>query len=358
MDIYWIWLSKLNGLGPIISKKLLKIFESPINIYNASKEDLLNTQMLNIKQFETIIDSKSMEKELKILEECRKKDIKLLTYDNSLYPCKAKHLPKSPILLYYRGTILKNSIGIGIVGSRRCTEYGKQVSIEASEFFARNNVPIISGMAKGIDSYAHTACLNSGGYTLAFLGNGVDICYPKEHIKLMERIIEKGAVISQYSPQTPPTPYNFPERNYTLTTWCEKLLVVEASEKSGALTTAAFAKNNGIDVYVAPNSIYIKEAKGSNKLIQEGANLYIKPEQLTKPEKHTVDNYRNKTSNKDNLSTLEKQIIKLIKKEPRTLEIIVLSMKGIQQNIIETISMMELDGKIKLCSGNIYRMVE
>ncbi|MHB1407626.1 MAG: DNA-processing protein DprA [Desulfitobacteriaceae bacterium] len=115
--------------------------------------------------------------------------IRLLTYDLPSYPEAVKVLPMAPVLMYYKGYLRENSIGMGIIGSRRCTEYGKRVTSEVAMFLAQQGVPVISGMVKGIDGYAHTACLKAGGYTLAFLGHGLDLCYPKEHLSLQEAII-------------------------------------------------------------------------------------------------------------------------------------------------------------------------
>jgi len=123
-----------------------------------------------------------------------------------------------PVILYYRGNIIEDSMGVAIVGSRRCSEYGKRLTVDAGEFLAQNNVPIISGMAKGIDGFAHTACLKADGYTLAILGCSIDICYPKEHIELMQKIIEKGAVISEYPPGTKPDANHFPMKNRLVAT--------------------------------------------------------------------------------------------------------------------------------------------
>ena len=137
-----------------------------------------------------------------------------------------------------------------IVGARRCTQEEKFKVKEITEQYVSNRTAIISGMAKGIDSYAHTACLKSGGYTVAVLGNGLDICYPCEHRKLMEQIAERGLLISEYPPGTQPAPYRFPKRNRLISAWSDKLIVVAAGRGSGAFITAEYEKKYGREVEV------------------------------------------------------------------------------------------------------------
>jgi DNA processing protein len=343
--IYWIWLSEIKGIGAVISKTLLNVFKTPKNIYNASKEEIINLHSIGNATAELILNSKSLKNAEDILNKCEKLNIKILTYEDCLYPFEVKTIKKSPIILYYRGKFIENSLGVSIVGARRCTEYGKMVTVEAAGFLARHNIPVISGMAKGIDGYAHTACLKNNGYTIAILGCGVDVCYPKEHRELMEKIIENGAVISQYPPETKPESTHFPDRNRLISAWCKKLLVVEAGEKSGSLITAKFAKEQNRQVFAVPNSIYSNESIGTNKLIEEGSKIYLKPSQLL------LENYRKQTLNENNskhtnLTPLEKIIIDKIKDKSITLDELVMVLQQHKSNILETVSVMELEGKI------------
>jgi predicted Rossmann fold nucleotide-binding protein DprA/Smf involved in DNA uptake len=174
--VYWIWLSQINGIGPVIAKSLLNVFETPQNIYKATKYKLVNIHGIGDTTADTIFNSKSLVKAEEILTKCEKLNISILTYRDSLYPIEVKDINKAPVILYYRGNIIEDSMGVAIVGSRRCTEYGKRLTVEVGEFLAQNHIPIISGMAKGIDGYAHTACIKAGGYTVAILGCGLDIC--------------------------------------------------------------------------------------------------------------------------------------------------------------------------------------
>lgn len=371
---YWLWLRLIKGLGPIMEKRLLNYFKTPKSIYEACADELMSVVGIGDVIAGNIVSSRSLDKAYSLLEEVEKKSIKLLTYNNPLYPSIAKEYAEAPTLLYYKGNIKENIEGVGVVGSRRCSSYGKQVTIEAVEFLAKNNIPVISGMAKGIDGYAHTACLKSGGYTIAFLGNGVDICYPSEHATLMEAIIENGAVVSEYPPGTKGRKEFFPKRNALISSWSKKILVIEAAEKSGALITADFAKELGREVLVPPHEIYSITGKGTNKLISQGNSLYLEPSQLLYKNKLTlvereddinlaktvkdiiINNEQSIDINYD-LLTIEKKILSCIIYKPKTIAEIGMELDIDQVDLIENISIMELEGKIVDISGGSYKGV-
>jgi DNA processing protein len=242
MDIYWLWLSSIEGAGPGTAKVLLSKFETPHGIYKAEREEILDTAGVGKHILNKVAGARSLGTAEKIMKDCIRNDIKLLPYDSELYPAEAKQLKKSPVVLYYKGTLIDNSIGVGITGSRICSEYAKRIAVEAAEFLALNRIPVISGMGGGVDSFAITACLNKNGYAVAVLPNGIDVCYPREHAKLRSKIIEKGVLVSQFPPGTEASKYNFPKRSYLYSGWCRKMLIAEAPEKCGSLTSADYAR--------------------------------------------------------------------------------------------------------------------
>jgi predicted Rossmann fold nucleotide-binding protein DprA/Smf involved in DNA uptake len=170
MDEYWIWLSQIRGLGTVTQKKLINDLGDPSSIYLADKQDLKGLYGIREDVVENIISSRSLKKAHIILGKTIKANIKMITYDNPLLPISVRKNKNTPIILYYLGSIRQDSMGVGIVGARRCTSYGKQVAKEAAAYLAREGITVISGMAKGIDGYAHTACIQEGGYTIALLG--------------------------------------------------------------------------------------------------------------------------------------------------------------------------------------------
>ena len=165
-----------------------------------------------------------------------------------MYPDRVKKYRDAPPILYYKGKIRELKHTVGIVGARRCTQDTKQFVAELTAKFVSDNHTIVSGMAKGVDSYAHTVCVNAGGYTIAILGNGLDLCYPSEHVKLMQAIEEKGLLLSEYPPGTRPTRYSFPMRNRLISAWSDELVVVQAGKGSGALITADYTRKDNKSV--------------------------------------------------------------------------------------------------------------
>lgn len=247
---YWIWLSSVPYIGPITANRLLRLFGNPKVIYGADEKEFCKVEGITKRQISSILKNKSLESVYKIMTDCKKYNISILTQNDLYYPERAKKPENSPIVLYYKGRIRTMANTVGIVGARRCTQEAKALVVKLTEKYVSDNTVIISGMAKGIDSYAHTACLQAGGYTVAILGNGLDICYPSEHAKLMEHIVEKGLLISEYPPGTQPAKYTFPRRNRLISAWSDKLIVVAPGRGSGAFITAEYAKKYGKDVEV------------------------------------------------------------------------------------------------------------
>lgn len=233
------------------AKKLIAVFEEPQAIYESSEEELINVKGLTIRQRKSILEHRELKTAEKIIEECRKSQISLLSIKDPFYPARAEKCQDAPIVLYYKGNIKEMEKAVGIVGARRCTQETKNFVVELTEAYHKKQFAVVSGMAKGVDSYAHTACLKAGGYTVAVLANGLDICYPSEHKKLKECIEKEGLLISEYPPGIRPTKYAFPQRNRLISAWSDEIVVIAAGRKSGALITAAYSEKYGrkIDFY-------------------------------------------------------------------------------------------------------------
>ena len=204
--------------------------------------------------------------------------IKEINFSSDKYPKQLREIYNPPKRIYAIGNIeILNKVGIAIVGSRKATEYGKKVAFRLSKDLSERDIVIISGLAKGIDSYAHIGSLNvQNGKTIAVLGSGIKVIYPKENIELARQIVRKGGcIISEYPPDDTPNKSNFPERNRIISGLSKGVVIVEASEKSGALITADFALEQGREVFAVPGNIYSTTSVGTNKLIQQGAKLVM-----------------------------------------------------------------------------------
>jgi DNA processing protein len=249
MTEYWIWLSQIPYIGPVTANRLLQVFDSPKCIYDACPQKIAGESGLSERQQVSLRENHSLEMAYGIMEQCEKKDIHILPLNDDRYYLKAKK-EDAPIVLYYRGGLKEMKHAVGIVGARRCTKEARQTAIEKAKEFSKNKITVVSGMAKGVDAYAHTACIKTGGYTIAILANGLDVCYPQEHNILMGSIIENGALISEYPPGTKPEPYRFPRRNRLISAWTDELVVIGAGRGSGALITAGYAWKYGNKVTV------------------------------------------------------------------------------------------------------------
>lgn len=196
----------------------------------------------------------------------------IVKFGDALYPKPLCSIPNPPEQLYYRGDItLANNTAVALVGSRKATEYGGYVARKMAGRLAENGIVVVSGMASGIDTFAHLGVLDAKGKTIAVLGNGVDICYPRGSESLKRRIEEEGLVLSEYPNGTKPTHYTFPQRNRIISGLSEATCVVEAGLNSGSLITAEFAVEQGRMVYAVPGNITGIMSIGCNRLLQDGA---------------------------------------------------------------------------------------
>ena len=290
---YWIWFSLIKKLGCIRKKRLLEIYKTPEKIYNLTRKELAKIDGIGEETIHNIMESKNgrvIDYHIKYMKE---NNIDIIHIYEESYPQILKQIYDAPISLYIKGNkeILNNK-NIGIVGCRECTDYGKK----ATKYFAYNlskeNINIVSGLAKGVDSYAHWGSIgainelknhNICGKTIAVVGNGLDMVYPKENIELANEIIRSGgAIISEYSCGTKPDKMNFPARNRIISGISSGIIVVEAKEKSGTLITVDFALEQGRDVYVVPGNINSINSVGTNDLIKQGARLVTSYEEIIK----------------------------------------------------------------------------
>lgn len=279
---YWIWLSLIKNLGSKRKLKLLELYKTPEEIYKLTKEELMNINGIGEAIANDIMISKNEEILNYHIKYMKENNIKIININEREYPQALKEIYDPPISLYVKGNIEKlNNKNIGIVGCRECTTYGKK----SAEYFAYNlskqNINIVSGLAKGIDSYAHLGSLNNGN-TIAVLGNGLDIIYPKENLELANEIIKRGGtIISEYPCGTKPDKMKFPARNRIISGISSGIIVIEAKEKSGTLITVDFALEQGRDVFVVPGNINSINSVGTNDLIKQGARLVTTYEDIS-----------------------------------------------------------------------------
>lgn len=271
---YWIWLASVEGLGPVKKFALLNKFETAKRIYNATEKEILKVDGMSDK----IVQNMQKAKDVKLLEKYEKyilkNDIKIINISDDNYPAKLKNIYAPPITIFAKGDIsLLNSKSIAIVGSREPSKYGIYVAEKFSKELSKEGITIVSGLARGIDTFAHVGALSSFGKTIAVLGSGIDVVYPKENAKYYREISEKGLIISEYIVGTAPESKNFPQRNRIISGLSDGVLVVEARKNSGTMITTDFALEQGKELYVIPGNITSNLSAGTNNLIKEGAKL-------------------------------------------------------------------------------------
>ncbi len=224
------------------------------------------------KALEALTSGDAADRASGIREACARKGIRVIPLDSEDYPVALRHVPDAPLLLYLAGAVVPLEDSVAVVGSRAPTQQGRQFAGELARDLAAEGWTVVSGMARGIDSAAHDGALRAGGKTVAALGCGVDVVYPPEAGRLRERILERGALLSEYPPGTPPRPRHFPARNRIISGISRGVVVVEASSRSGALITARLALDQGREVMAVPGNPLYPHTAGSNRLIREGAD--------------------------------------------------------------------------------------
>ncbi len=268
---FWVALSLVPGIGPAKFRRLIERLGSPEAAWKA-RPALLAEAGLDRRTIESLVAARGRVDLGREIEKLQRLGVKLLTLEDPDYPGPLRNIADPPPVLYTRGELIpEDELAVALVGTRMPTVYGRQ----AAELFARglaeNGVTVVSGLAKGIDTYAHRAALEGHGRTIAVLGSGLDIIYPSENRRLAAEIVEQGALVSEFPLGTQPDGVNFPRRNRIISGLSLASLVVEAGETSGALITAEFALEQGRDVFAVPGNIFSPASRGPNRLILEGA---------------------------------------------------------------------------------------
>lgn len=270
----WVALSFVTGVGSRTAAMLIDEFGSPTACFEASRV-ALEAFGLKREAIEAIKSSEARERAQQQLEDVARISGEVIVLDDDRYPSLLRETYDPPIVLYVRGDLVRAVAqpAVAIVGSRHCSTYGRNVSEMLSRELAERGVTIISGLARGIDSAAHSGALDGDGLTVAVMGTGLDTVYPKENRRLADRIAEQGALVTEFPLDTPPLPQNFPFRNRVISGLSLGVLIVEGAERSGSLITARMAYEQGREVFAVPGNITSSKSFGPNYLIKDGAKL-------------------------------------------------------------------------------------
>ena len=272
---YLIALNQIEKIGDRRIYELIKHYESVENIFEEKEKNL---KELIEKKFKFKVNDFSkneiLDKAENIIKKSKEHEIGILSLFDKEYPFNLKQIDNPPYILYYKGDLKKlRRNSVSIVGTRNPTKESKKYAFDIASKLSALNITVVSGMAKGIDKEAHLGAISSLVNTAAVLGNGIDIVYPSENVKVYNKLIESGIVISEFEVGRKPDRMNFPRRNRIISGLSYATIMAEASSKSGALITVDYALNQGREVYIAPYDEKLKEYFGNHKLYKEGAKI-------------------------------------------------------------------------------------
>ena len=269
------------NVGPIRFISLVKHFGSPQRVLEASVREICKVEDVGEITASTIksqVNYKEAERQVKILE---KSGCGWMAFTDADYPKRLRQISDPPPYLFIKGSLTEaDELAFALVGSRQATDYGKSITQKIASELVAKGITIVSGLATGIDSYAHKAALEAGGRTVAVLGCGLDIIYPSENKILAKKIEAQGALVSEFLFGTEPIAENFPKRNRIISGLSLGVIVVEAPAKSGALLTAQYALEQNREVFAVPGNLGKKTSEGANNLIKQGAKLVTKGEDI------------------------------------------------------------------------------
>ncbi|MBU1000350.1 DNA-processing protein DprA [Patescibacteria group bacterium] len=355
-ESYLLALHSIDGLGPIRLKTILQHFQDPKLAWEANGEELLKLGI-----YKNIV---------KLLTETRKKlepetytkkiaesGIKWITVLDKNYPKLLAQIYDPPTVLYYKGKIDLNEKTIGVVGTRKITDYGKVVTEQFTKELVQAGFIIVSGLALGVDTQAHLTTISENGQTIAVLGGGLNNIFPSENKGLVAKITRGfGAVISEFPPDSPPLPGNFPARNRIISGLSLGVLVIEAAENSGSLITARLALEQGREVFAVPGSIASKLSKGSSRLIKNGATAVFCADEVL--EELGVSNQSNYSGGSNlisqGLSEKEKKILECLGEEEIHIDEISRRLNFDLQKVSALLLKLEISGLVQSTGAGIY----
>ena len=271
---YWLWLACLRGLSPGAAGRYLRAVGTPRELFLAGEDRLRLVEGARAAEVKALC-FKDISQAEAIEENCRRQGIRILCLQDAAYPDRLRNIDDPPLVIYVKGKLppVDDRLCIGVVGTRKATDYGKETAARIAGELAGWNAITVTGLAEGIDSAAARGALKAGGCVIGVLGTGVDRVYPAWNEQLQEAVEHAGALVSEYPPGTGATRYSFPQRNRIISGLSMGVVVVQAPLRSGALITAGFAQEQGRDVFVVPGAVDDPGFQGSNSLIREGAQL-------------------------------------------------------------------------------------
>ena len=348
-------------IGPTRMRKLISVFQTPQAVLDASVRQLTEVESIDVKTAEkikTAVDWPFVRRQMDYLAN---EGAGVLTFWDKAYPQRLKAIFDPPAFLFYKGNLdCLNVPAFAVVGTRKPTGYGRQVTRKLAEELVDNGFAIISGFARGVDTIAHSAALERGGKTVAVFGNGVDRVYPAENRQLYAKMIERGLLLSEYPMGTAPDAGNFPKRNRIISGLSVGVLVTEAGEKSGALLTAMYAADQNREVFAVPGSVLSAKSKGVHRLIKDGAKLTEDIADILEEvaDELNLSGQKGKVTAKPakefNLTGNLKKIYDLLSDEPLHVDQLAVQAELSPSEVLSSLLTLELMGAIRQMAGKMF----
>ena len=350
---YWIGFNRVIGIGPAKVRALIDHFGDLDTAWQAEPYDLKEAG-LDRRSIENLFTTRAKIDLDQETDRVEKAGARVMIWDDADYPPLLKNLPDAPPVLYIKGQLntADREWTVAIVGTRRATAYGRQVTEMLATDLVHNGITIVSGLARGIDAYAHEAALRAGGRTLGVLACGIDQVYPPEHAKLAARMIEHGALLTEAPCGSPPEGGNFPARNRIISGLSLGTIVVEAAETSGALITSDRALEQGREVFAVPGHIFAKSSLGTHRLLKEGATLVTSAQDVLE-----ALNLKMVTAHSEARAVIpedptEAKLFTLLSSEPTHIDYLVRESGLPVAQVSSTLALMELKGMIRQIAGH------
>lgn len=351
---YYLGFNRVNGIGPARLDRLIDRCGSIEAAWYASAADLAAAG-LEPKLIEALSETRRMLDLDQEMERLRRAGITLIDRENPAYPSSLRHIPSPPPLIYVRGTLSDvDAWSVAVVGTRQPTSYGREATRRLTIELVESGVTIVSGLALGIDSIAHTAALDAGGRTLAVLPCGIDMVYPERHDLLARRITGSGALISEFPPGTRPSPQLFPVRNRLISGLARGVLVVEAGMKSGALITVDYALEQGRDVFAVPGPIFSSRSEGTHHLIRNGAGLVVRASDILEALNMSVAASQQEVRAALPDDPVEVAVLALVGYEPLHIDDLQRRTSMTVHEVSAALAVLELKGFVRQCAPMCY----
>lgn len=371
---YWLAWAQAKGLGPILLKRLCSHFGTMATAWRASGADLLAVEGIGLGLGNSLLEYRQTVSPLELLASYEQQHANFWTPADAEYPALLYEIADPPPIIFYRGRLelaraLQLMPSVGVVGTRNPSDYGQRWTRRLTQQLANHDVIVVSGLAKGVDRYAHQQTLDSDGFTIAVLGTGVDQAYPSVNRDLHDRIARQGLLLSEHPNGTPPERAHFPRRNRIIAGLSRAVVVTEAPARSGALITAQLANDYGRDVFAVPGSLDNLNSEGCLELINQGAQMILSDTTLitalgqlpqlspAKLSPNDADSGRDLTriATPPPLSPAMAQVLAAITDEPATLDHLVQKVDQPTGEVLASLVQLELLGLVTQLPGMRYQ---